>query len=134
MNKHKIQESMQVVHRELEKKFDKAVDGFGIDKKTCIDLFKEASKALEDHFLFEERNIFGIDVRNNKIKESIRKLYKEHNEMRGLAQNIEDDLRQDKHTDFAQLLEILQRHHSLEDKYLYPLLDKMIEDREINME
>jgi hemerythrin-like domain-containing protein len=134
MSKRKIQESMQVAHREIEKKFDKAVDGFGIDKKSCADLFAQASKSLEDHFLFEERNIFGLDVRNNEAKEAIRKLYKEHNEMRGLVQNIEDDLRQDKHTDFAQLLGILQRHHTLEDKFLYPLLDKLIEEQGIKYE
>lgn len=124
MNKQSVQNSMAKVHKDLVIMLDKAVDCFELDHNSCGDLCDKFSKKLESHFLFEESQIFSLDISSDEVKKIIKQLFSEHNEMRTMLNNIRADMMNGKHVSLSEFLNLINRHHKLEDNYLYKWIDE----------
>lgn len=90
-----------------------------------IPVFENFKWQLEKHFFIEERSIFNsYEITNAQAVSLIGRVAEEHKEILGITVRIHDSLLKGEAVSVFDLQEILSNHRVLEEKELYPLLDK----------
>lgn len=98
------------------------------DEKQMANQF---SWEMEKHWFVEEKNIFVFaPYLGEEISEMAFKLAKEHEIIRTMLKEMEDDLSSGRDYDIPKLHQILVEHRKTEEKYFYPKMDKVLTDEQ----
>ena len=127
MIKFKLKDKMNEVHKEIEMLLNIAVDGLGLSQKKCLEVFTNFETALLNHLTVEEETIFSsVDLGDNDIQQTIRRLCDEHVTMKKLLAEAKIAMLNEKKVDIVKFMSLLKSHQAMEDKILYPELDKIL--------
>jgi hemerythrin superfamily protein len=112
-------------HANLDLMINKVVDGVNMTNKTRIAQFKKFKEKLLSHMLVEEGSVFGFTTFNDtKIMNTIRKLLKEHSDMKYMVEQIEQELLEGKSNRLGDFMQLMYNHQLTENSTFYPYLDK----------
>jgi hemerythrin superfamily protein len=101
------------------------------NSKMGRDLFNLFKKNLETHFYIEEAHIFpATDKKNPQEFLELKNLLKDHNDMRGVVENIQEELADKEAPNVEIFKELLFKHEGMEIKSFYPRFDKRLSDEE----
>ncbi len=125
MKQNSILEIMVSHHALIEVYFSIAKDDSKRSGEVAEWSFNNFKWQLEKHFFVEGHAILeSYSLKNEKAKKFIKQIMKEHKEMIIMAEKIQENLSNGKTADFSDLEKLLTSHRNLEERELYPLLDK----------
>jgi len=99
--------------------------------KKTYELFKDLSGALVRHFHQEEILYSTYKHKTGQIIAVLQTVREEHEIILKKLSKINDSLmKQNSDIDVSELFTLLQRHKNVEDRLLYPELDRVLTDKE----
>lgn len=86
---------------------------------------------LEKHMFIEEKNIFIVADKNNKVEAfQLKNLLKDHKDITAITENMSEDINNETKPNVSILRELLFAHEGREIESFYPLLDDRLSDEE----
>lgn len=126
-NSNTITEIMIGDHALIEILLSSFIDNLGKDKELAEKTFEEFRWGLEKHIFVEERVIFNPCERlESNLCEIAMALAKEHTQMMDILNKMKEDLATGKEIDVSEFQKLLTAHRDVEEKNLYPELDKQL--------
>lgn len=125
MKKNKILNLMVIHHGLLETLWTVFRDNLDKNRKRAEETLNSFQWELEKHFFSEEKVIFRFCTKEDSEScKLVKKLWQEHTVMLEMLNQLKNDLIAKAAADTAEFHEFMIKHRELEEKELYPRLDR----------